>query len=157
MLLIQNLQSSVFSSELSPITRFNSRVYISLNLKTLAVYWFPLLASFCLRRADSLLAVSSSFRVPVKALLPMKVTWVCWPSGALAAVWSLVALGSSWICVNHFLLLCSSLFSVKGYTGVKVSVVCLSLWQRFLCLFSLWKSFLLMECSPCFLICFECP
>lgn len=85
--------------------------------------WFPLLSS-SLFRAGSLLALSSSFRVHVKALsLSMKVTWACWPCGVFATVLSLVALGSSLIWVNRFLFLCSLLFSVKGYAGIKVSFI----------------------------------
>lgn len=96
--------------------------------------WFPFLASFCPRRAGSLLALSSSFRGPVKAsLLSMEVTRACWPCSALAAVWSLIALGGSLICVNSFLLLCSSLFSVKGYAGIKVSVIFLCGRDFFVC------------------------
>lgn len=78
----------------------------------------------------------------MKALLvSMKVTPVCWPYGALAAVQSLVALGSSLICVNRFLLICSSLFSVKGYAGIKVSVVLLSGAEISLCALPLKKLF----------------
>lgn len=78
--------------------------------------------NLCLWRAGSLLALSSPFRTHVKALsLSTKVTWAWWHSGAFAAVLSCVALGSSLIWANRFLLLCSLLFSLKGYAGIKVS------------------------------------
>lgn len=46
---------------------------------------------------------------------------------------SLVALGSSLICVNRFRLPCSSLFSVEGYGGIKVALVFLYGGEFFVC------------------------